>query len=141
MPEQNLSEDERQNIINCIRSGSKIEAIKIFREATGADLAESKRVIETLAAEISANAPPLSGTGENDVAALLAQGNKIAAIKLYREKTGVGLKEAKDKIEALAESLDGQNAPMVKSKASGCGTSVFAAMFFVVGVFALVWVV
>ena len=31
----------------------------------------------------------------------LQQGNKIQAIKQYREETGVGLKEAKDVIDAL----------------------------------------
>jgi hypothetical protein len=32
----------------------------------------------------------------------LRVGNKIGAIKCYRERTGVGLKEAKDAIEAIA---------------------------------------
>jgi ribosomal protein L7/L12 len=32
---------------------------------------------------------------------LLHQGQKIEAIKLYRERTGVGLKEAKDAVEAI----------------------------------------
>jgi len=32
---------------------------------------------------------------------LLRRGNKIEAIKVYREQTGVGLKEAKDYIESL----------------------------------------
>lgn len=32
-------------------------------------------------------------------------GNLIVAIKLYRERTGVGLKEAKDAVETLARSL------------------------------------
>ena len=36
-----------------------------------------------------------------EVAALKAQGDKIHAIKLYRERTGLGLKEAKDAVEAL----------------------------------------
>jgi ribosomal protein L7/L12 len=31
----------------------------------------------------------------------LGAGRKIEAIKLYRERTGVGLKEAKDAVEAL----------------------------------------
>jgi large subunit ribosomal protein L7/L12 len=31
----------------------------------------------------------------------LAAGHKIEAIKLYRERTGLGLKEAKDAVEAL----------------------------------------
>lgn len=32
---------------------------------------------------------------------LLASGQKIKAIKLYREQTGVGLKEAKEYVESL----------------------------------------
>lgn len=40
-------------------------------------------------------------TGLNDVAAVLSAGRKIDAIKLYREKTGVGLKEAKDACETI----------------------------------------
>jgi len=32
----------------------------------------------------------------------LEQGKMIVAIKIYREVTGVGLKEAKDKVEAIA---------------------------------------
>ena len=31
----------------------------------------------------------------------LQRGNKITAIKIYREQTGVGLKEAKDYIDSL----------------------------------------
>lgn len=37
-----------------------------------------------------------------DVVAHLIQGQKIQAIKLYRERTGAGLKEAKDAVEELA---------------------------------------
>jgi ribosomal protein L7/L12 len=40
-------------------------------------------------------------TGLTDVIALLRRDQKISAIKLYREKTGVGLAEAKDAVERL----------------------------------------
>ncbi len=36
-----------------------------------------------------------------DVEALLRQGKKIHAIKLYRQQTGMGLKDAKDAVEAM----------------------------------------
>lgn len=36
-----------------------------------------------------------------EVQALVRDGKKIQAIKVYRERTGVGLKEAKDAVEAL----------------------------------------
>lgn len=48
---------------------------------------------------VAASPPPQAWMAE--VQALVRGGKKIAAIKLYREKTGVGLKEAKDAVEAM----------------------------------------
>jgi hypothetical protein len=42
----------------------------------------------------------LSEMSASQIEAALARGNKIEAIKLYREVTGVGLKEAKDAVES-----------------------------------------
>lgn len=36
-----------------------------------------------------------------DMRAALAEGNKLLAIKVYRDRTGVGLKEAKDAVDAM----------------------------------------
>ncbi|MEM7435776.1 MAG: ribosomal protein L7/L12 [Myxococcota bacterium] len=47
---------------------------------------------------------PVPPTGEgtmDDVRRLASQGHKIAAIKVYREIHGVGLKEAKEAVERL----------------------------------------
>ena len=38
---------------------------------------------------------------------LIMRGKKIAAIKLYREQTGYGLKQAKDYIDALERQMRG----------------------------------
>ena len=40
------------------------------------------------------------------IADLIRQGRKIEAIKLIREETGVGLKEAKDAVERLSAVMD-----------------------------------
>jgi hypothetical protein len=53
---------------------------------------------------------------------LLARGRKIEAIKVYRERTGKGLKEAKDAVEAFAVS---RNIPI---KNIGCGASVLLVL-------------
>jgi large subunit ribosomal protein L7/L12 len=45
--------------------------------------------------------PPLTTEQVMAVEAALAQGNKIAAIKLLREATGLGLKESKDAVERM----------------------------------------
>lgn len=39
----------------------------------------------------------------------LMRGNKIEAIRVYREATGVGLKEAKDAVEAIEVEQRGRN--------------------------------
>lgn len=45
--------------------------------------------------------PAPDAEGMERVRAALRDGNKIEAIKLYRELTGVGLKDAKDAVEAM----------------------------------------
>lgn len=47
-------------------------------------------------------APLMDRELESQVVLLLSQHSKIEAIKLYREHTGVGLREAKDAVEAIA---------------------------------------
>jgi ribosomal protein L7/L12 len=47
-------------------------------------------------------APLMDRDLETQVVLLLSQRGKIEAIKLYREHTGVGLREAKDTVEAIA---------------------------------------
>ena len=45
---------------------------------------------------------PADGAWLAEVRALKERGKLINAIKLYREQTGVGLKEAKDAVEGMA---------------------------------------
>lgn len=104
-----------------------IEAIKLFREKTGVGLKEAKDAIDGLENSSYAADPaagnasriisqkPMSGAldsttipgytlDSNTVDAILsalAKNQKIAAIKILREATNSGLKEAKDAIDSL----------------------------------------
>jgi ribosomal protein L7/L12 len=103
-----LSSDD-DAVLTLARAGRTIDAIKLFREQTGAGLKECKDAVEAL---LEGQAPPrpagaLPGWAEgadlqSEVRALLDKGLTIEAIKLYRVRTGLGLKEAKDAVEALA---------------------------------------
>jgi ribosomal protein L7/L12 len=91
-----------------LAAGNKIAAIKHYREATGLGLADAKAAVEAIAAgrpaaTVAAPAAASLGGGNQTVLTLLAAGRKIEAIKVYREATGVGLKDAKDAVEALEE--------------------------------------
>jgi ribosomal protein L7/L12 len=88
-----------------IDRGNKIEAIKLLRDATGIGLKEAKDAVE----QFEAGGSPVIAqktakpAGSEGIASALQQGNKLEAIRLYREQTGVGLKEAKEAIEAMLE--------------------------------------
>jgi ribosomal protein L7/L12 len=87
-----------------LAQGGKIEAIKRYREQTGAGLAAAKEAVEALAqGESLPTEEPMDASTETEIVSLLKQGQKLQAVKLYRECTGVGLKEAKDAIELMAE--------------------------------------
>ncbi len=95
-------------LLECVRAGQKIEAIRRLREATGSGLVEAKDAIEALEAGRQTarpdGPPPPASTADNEILELLRSGNKIAAIKLYRERTGGGLKDAKEAVEALGRA-------------------------------------
>ena len=67
----------------------------------------------------------------------LRQGQKIQAIKALREESGIGLKEAKDQVDAIQAKMiaDGESLP----KASGCAGVfiLFAAGLGTVGAWML----
>lgn len=54
----------------------------------------------------------------------IKQARKIEAIKLYREATGQGLKEAKDFIEALTAQLRKEDPESFPEPKAGCGAAV-----------------
>lgn len=105
-----------------VAAGHKINAIKLYRQHTGVRLQEAKDRIDhwsvsTTAPHLAAvsnasavrssiTATPSSVRGAlpapvaSEVDRLIAGDQKIHAIKLVREHTGLGLKQAKDVVEA-----------------------------------------
>jgi len=129
-------------VLELARAGQKIEAIKLFREITGMGLKESKDAVEAMEAGQSVDVSPFAvqslrastdrATRLMDVMELAHAGRKIEAIKLYREIYGVGLKEAKDAVEAMGT---GAGQPVTAGQAQravrtvGCVTTVLILLF------------
>ena len=65
--------------------------------------------------------PPLTDAQLNAISDALRAGNKIEAIKLHRKATGLGLKEAKDEVEAIEAGLRGKFPDQFPAKAQGKG--------------------
>ena len=89
--------------------GDKIEAVKLLRAATGLGLQEAKYLVDRHQQQPGGfseeRAAAARGAVPSSVQEALARGNKIEAVRLYREQAGVGLKEAKDAVDALERTV------------------------------------
>lgn len=136
-----MSEDEFQKVTASIFAGQKIQAIKLYNEVTGAGLKESKDYVESLERQLRAEKPesfhaavtpgsiPVPAMPEDEakkMTDLIFAGQKIQAIKMYKEATGLGLKESKDFIDDLEKQLR-QECPENFAHAAKTGCSVVLA--------------
>ncbi len=102
------------------QSGNLVEAIRRYRELYNVGLKEAKDAVEALAAgkviEVHrVFSGPLSAEETSqvldEVKELLKSGNKIGAIKRYREVNDVSLTEAKYVVDRVEASLTGNPVP------------------------------
>jgi hypothetical protein len=68
------------------------------------------------------------------------RGRKIEAIKLYRELTGLGLKESKDEIERLEATLRKEHPGKFSAPAKGKGCLGAAAMLGISAGAVIYWI-
>ncbi|MCL3776567.1 MULTISPECIES: ribosomal protein L7/L12 [unclassified Actinomyces] len=89
-----------------VAGGQTLAAIKAYRDRTGADLASAKRAIDAARAlgaqaaghpggQLTPPSAPADKTGLTPEETALATVNPVLAIKMVRERTGLGLKAAK----------------------------------------------
>ncbi len=91
----------RQQLVRLVHEGQRIQAVAAYRRRTGVDLTSAVEAIDSLERDHQFNVSPANADLEWEVIAYLERGEKIGAIKLYREKTNLGLKDAKDAVEAI----------------------------------------
>ncbi|QDT48446.1 hypothetical protein Pan258_24880 [Symmachiella dynata] len=103
-----------------VAEGNKIEAIKLYREQTGCGLVEAKNAVEALLRGETpppvAPRPQISSSIDQDIVALLHEGRKIEAIKLYIDQVGGGLRDAKSAVDTLAR----EHGIEAAGKSGGC---------------------
>ena len=121
---------------------SKEEIVEALKAMPALELSELVKELEEVfgvsaAAPVAVAAAPVAGEGgaeaaeEKDSFDVVLEGfgdNKIAVIKVVRELTGLGLKEAKDLVEAapkpVAEGLATEKANEAKTKLEEAGAAV-----------------
>ena len=105
-PTRAVDPQTRARLTELVARGNRMQAIKDLRVATGLGLKEAKDAVDAIAAghDIPGELlprPGISAATEERARELIAQGRKVQAIKLVREETGLGLKEAKDVADGL----------------------------------------
>jgi len=95
-----------------IQEGRIDEAIEVYRKFAGVDEYTAKDAVwkieqdmKTESSEARLADDAIEPAADPYILSLLAAGNKIEAIKAYREQTGLGLKEAKDAIDQIERGL------------------------------------
>ena len=122
----------REDVIEFLKNMSLLEASQLVKEL------EETFGVSAAAATVAA-APAAAGGGgeaaaaaeektEFDVILQAVGGNKINVIKVVREVTALGLKEAKDLVEAapkaVKEAVSKEEAETIKQKLTDAGATV-----------------
>jgi large subunit ribosomal protein L7/L12 len=104
------------------------ELVKAFEERYGVTAAAPVAVAASGAGDGAAAAAPVEEQTEFDAVLTEVGANKILVIKAVRELTGLGLKEAKDLVDAapkpVKEGVTKEEAEAVKEKLAEAGATV-----------------
>ena len=99
-----LTNDLEREIRSLLDQGKKIEAVKVYKDHAGSGLKDAKDAVEALQSGANLLRPAEADADwEAEVLRLLRQGEKIKAVKLYRNRTDATLFDSKQAVEAMAE--------------------------------------
>src|SRR3990167_6316614 len=124
-----LSVEERQNIIEKLSSATVLEIAELVKELEDKWGVSAAAPVAVAAVAAGGAAPAAAeGKDEFDVMLMAAGEKKIQVIKVVRELTGLGLKEAKDLVEgapkAVKEAVNKAEADDIKKKLEEQGATV-----------------
>ena len=111
------------DVYEAVAAGELLSAIKAYRFQSGTGLAEAKAIIDAMARGDRLVASVAADDAEDPEAAaqrsaatwarideLIAQGHKIAAVKVHRDAHGTSLADAKRAVETRMHALEGGGA-------------------------------
>ena len=120
-----------QEIVDALKEKSLLEAselVKLIEETFGVSAAAAAVAAPAAGGAAAEAAPAAEEKTEFDVILQAAGGNKINVIKVVREITALGLKEAKDLVEAapkaVKEGVSKEEAETIRAKLADAGATV-----------------
>ncbi|GGT88680.1 hypothetical protein [Actinomadura citrea] len=91
--------EARAQAVALVAEGDVIPAVRLIRQATGLGLKEAKDYVDGLKGEAYARTVP--GDVQAKARAMIAQGRWKDAAKFVRQETSLGLRAAKDYVDAV----------------------------------------
>ena len=124
-----LSVEQRTDIIEKLSAASVLEIAELVKELEAKwGVSAAAPVAVAVGGGAAAGAPVAEAKEEFDVILASAGANKIQVIKVVRELTGLGLKEAKDLVEGapkpVKEGVNKGDADTAKKKLEEVGAAV-----------------
>jgi len=98
-PELKLNHSPDNQVKDLVFQNKKIQAIKLYREYHNVGLKEAKEAIDRMS--VIKSEQELNNSSDKEIQELVTQGQKIKAIKLYRELYNVDLKTAYEEINKM----------------------------------------
>jgi ribosomal protein L7/L12 len=102
--------DAAAGVRDLLDEGRKDEAIELYARFAGVDQYTAQDAVDEIEREMrlgdtSDEPGKLTLLERGEIQTLLQQGNKIEAVKRYRELSGLGLREAKDAVDEMERGL------------------------------------
>ena len=129
-------------VVDALQRGSILDAIKLLRDSKGLGLNDAKEAVDhylrghtVIGKTVRTTPSRFPATPPPEVVGALQQGSKIEAIRLMRERTGLGLKEAKDAVDAYqaqTQLMQGTGSPGEVPRTNG-------TIWWVIGAIVVAW--
>ena len=129
-------------VVDALQRGNILDAIKLLRDSKGLGLQDAKDAVDyylrghtVIGKTVSTTPSRFPATPPPEVVSALQQGGKLDAIRLMRERTGLGLKEAKDAVDAYqaqTQLMQGTGSPGEVPRSDG-------TIWWVIGGIVVAW--
>lgn len=101
-----VPQETQQQVRLLLLQNKKVKAVALVKQATKCSLREAKDYVDQLD-QLDPPKTAFAGNIDDQLRILLSQGNKIQAIKIYRDHSGANLADSKRYVESL-ENNDGK---------------------------------
>jgi hypothetical protein len=132
-----LGPSDVAEVLRLLREKQRVEAIQFYHSRVGGSIGDAAEAVDAIEAGLKdasapqppASAGPVPSANLSEITDLLRQGNRLEAIKRYRDQTGADLQRSVTAIEGLERQM-GRGRTRAARGGGGCATIVASIVLF-----------